>query len=429
MNNKLNSKSLIVCLSILLAYNSCKQLGLEKDEADNSTVAAAAILATRTTTATSTSTSTSTSTNTAPSALAYSGSPYSFTVNTAISAQTPTVTGTITSCTVSPALPTGLTLATATCSITGTPTVAQAATSYTVTATNSFGSTTATISITIAAVGASCTANTSTGTTVLASTATLDATTGCPTNITTCMDSALPAWIKDNFKCAIGYVSGSNYVFKSQNIPNTKSYYFTAYTNNVANTTYPLYEALPYGNTKAGSNTVISQNLTYTIPSTPTRGTGTDSTQGGLVSIGITLNGLAIFNNAAAPPDVLASEATTFDNFQGHPQNSGVYHHHAAVPKVCESAANTSNTGACANAALIGVALDGYAIYGQKCDNGTATTTDDFTPTLDSLHGHTAVTTHFSTATYHYHYANDTTATIYTLMGSFFYGNKGSVSN
>ena len=56
---------------------------------------------------------------------------------------------------------------------------------------------------------------------------------------------------------------------------------------------------------------MISQNLTYTIPSTPTRGTGTDSTQGGLVSIGITLNGLAIFNNAAAPPDVLASEATT----------------------------------------------------------------------------------------------------------------------
>jgi hypothetical protein len=277
--------------------------------------------------------------------------------------------------------------------------------------------------------GSTCTSSTSTGSTVSASTATLDSSTGCVTGVTTCMDSALPSWIKDNFKCAIGYVSGSSYVFKSKNVPNTKSYYYTAYTNNVAATNYPLYESLPSGNSKAGSNVVASQNLTYTVPATATKGSGTDSTQGGLVSIGITVNGLAIFNNAAAPPDTLAVEAATFDNFQGHPQSSGVYHHHAGVPKVCDNASSTSNSGACSNSALIGIALDGYAIYAQKCDNGTSSTSDDFTPTLDSLHGHTAVTTHFSTATYHYHYAYDSTATIYTLMGSYFYGNKGSVSN
>jgi hypothetical protein len=233
------------------------------------------------------------------------------------------------------------------------------------------------------------------------------------------MDSALPSWIKDNFKCAVGYVSGTSYVFKSKNLPNTKSSYYGS--------TSSLYEART--TTGVNPNSTISQNLVYTIPLTTTKGTGTDSTQGGLVSIGITTNGLAIFNNAAAPPDVLATEATTFDNFQGHPQNTGIYHHHAAVPKICDGASSTSNTGACANSALIGIILDGYAIYGQKCDNGTASTSDDFTPTLDSLHGHTAVTQHFPTATYHYHYTSDPTATIYTLMGSFFYGNKGSVSN
>ncbi|AOP32888.1 hypothetical protein A0128_02800 [Leptospira tipperaryensis] len=249
-----------------------------------------------------------------------------------------------------------------------------------------------------------------TGTGVSKATATIDSSSGCVTGVTTCMDSALPSWIKDNFKCSTAYVSGSSYVFKSQNVPNTKSYYYGS--------TSPLFEALPGGNTPAGTNSISSQKLVYAIPSTPTKGTGTVSTQGGLVSIGITVNGLAIFNNAAAPPDNLSVEALTFDNFGGHPQNQGVYHHHAAVTKVSNNDAN-----------LIGIILDGYAIYGEKCDNGTAATGDDFTPTLDSLHGHTAATVHFSTPTYHYHYVLDATATIKTLMGSYFYGTIGSVSN
>ncbi|TGM03169.1 YHYH protein [Leptospira barantonii] len=249
-----------------------------------------------------------------------------------------------------------------------------------------------------------------TGTTVSKSSATVDSTSGCVTGVTTCMDTALPSWIKNNFKCSTAFVSGSSYVFKSQNVPNTKSFYYGV--------TSPLYEALPSGNTAAGTNSISAQKLVYVIPSSPTKGTGTVSTQGGLVAIGITVNGLAIFNNAAAPPDNLSVEAMTFDNFGGHPQNQGVYHHHAAVTKVSNNDAN-----------LIGIILDGYAVYGEKCDNGTSATGDDFTPTLDSLHGHTAVTTHFSTPTYHYHYVLDSTATIKTLMGSYFYGVIGSVSN
>lgn len=236
------------------------------------------------------------------------------------------------------------------------------------------------------------------------------------------MNAALPDWIKNNFKCSVGYVSGNCYCFKSTNLPGNKSYYYTTPSSSNA----ALTEALPAGNTTAGTNMISTQSIIYSIPATPTKTSCNISTQGGLVSIGMTVNGLAVFNNAAAPPDVLADEATTFDNFQGHPQNSGVYHHHAAVPKVCDGAANTSNAGACANYTLIGIALDGYAIYGQKCNSGGA----DFTPTdLDSLHGHTGVTTHFSTATYHYHYKYDPTATIYTLMGSYFYGNSGAASN
>jgi hypothetical protein len=251
-------------------------------------------------------------------------------------------------------------------------------------------------------------------------TTTLDSTGTCVSGITTSVDTTLPSWIKDNFKCATIKVSGTNYTFESKNLPNHKSSYY--------NTSSSLYEAR--NTTGQNPNSICSQNFVYTIPSSPSQGTGTVSTQGGLQSIGITTNGLAIFNNAAAPGDLLSTEATTFDNYGGHPQMTGVYHHHSSVPKVSDNntttGAGSTNSG---NSSLIGIALDGYAIYGKKCDNGTTSTSDDFTPTLDSLHGHTSITTHFASATYHYHYAFDSTATIDTLMGSYFYGKIGSVTN
>ena len=247
---------------------------------------------------------------------------------------------------------------------------------------------------------------------------TLDSTTGCITGVASSMASGLPSWIKNNFKCAVGTVSGSNYVFTSKNLPNTKSYNY--------DTSSALYEALPSGNTSAGNNVIGSQNFTYTIPATATvNGGAKTSTQGGLASIGITTNGLAVFNNAAAPGDTLATEATTFDNFNGHPQSSSVYHHHV-------NPINITSTAGDAN--LVGIALDGYPIYGLLCDQATSSTLDDAapgtgTPALDVYHGHTANTVLFPGGTYHYHFAFDATATIKTLMGSSFNGNIGSVSN
>ncbi|TGM42428.1 YHYH protein [Leptospira biflexa] len=255
-----------------------------------------------------------------------------------------------------------------------------------------------------------------TGTTVVNSTATLNASTDCITGMTSSMSADLPAWIRNNFKCAVGSVSGSNYVFRSQNIPNNKSYYFGSSS--------PMYEALAGGQTPAGNNQIASQCLVYSIPSVPAEKTGTKTgTQSGYVSVGITVNGLAIFNNAAAPGDVLASEVSTFDKFNGHPQTSGVYHHHAQP-------LNVSNN----NANLIGVLLDGFPVYGQLCDLATPATGDDAapgtgTPTLDANHGHIANTVLFPGGIYHYHYAYDSTATTNTLIGSQFHGTPGTVSN
>jgi sugar lactone lactonase YvrE len=70
--------------------------------------------------------------------VAYTGSPYTFTVGTAITAQTPATTGIPTSFTISPSLNTntGLTFNTATGVISGTPTTASAAVTYTISAFN-----------------------------------------------------------------------------------------------------------------------------------------------------------------------------------------------------------------------------------------------------------------------------------------------------
>jgi hypothetical protein len=76
----------------------------------------------------------------APS-ISYSGSPFTYTQNTAITSLSPTLTGnTPTSCTSSPTLPTGISINNTTCQISGTPTSTQGATNHTVTATNAFGS-------------------------------------------------------------------------------------------------------------------------------------------------------------------------------------------------------------------------------------------------------------------------------------------------
>ncbi|MCP5513420.1 MAG: putative Ig domain-containing protein [Leptospiraceae bacterium] len=85
----------------------------------------------------------------APSSLSYTGTPYSFYINSAITSVTPTVTGTPTSYSVSPSLPSGLAINTTSGVLSGTPTATSSTATYTVTATNSGGSTTTTISITV----------------------------------------------------------------------------------------------------------------------------------------------------------------------------------------------------------------------------------------------------------------------------------------
>ena len=109
---------------------------------------------------TDTATVTTALSSSAPSALSFSGSPFSFLQGAAITTITPTVAGTITSCTSSPSLPSGLIINSTTCAISGMPTTAQASANYTISAGNSAGNKTASIGILITSNGSSWTART-----------------------------------------------------------------------------------------------------------------------------------------------------------------------------------------------------------------------------------------------------------------------------
>ena len=84
--------------------------------------------------------------------IAISGSPFTFTLNSAITAITATNTGgAITGCTSTPTLPSGLVISSTTCAVTGTPTLLAVSSQYTITATNSGGSSSQAIQIAVVA--------------------------------------------------------------------------------------------------------------------------------------------------------------------------------------------------------------------------------------------------------------------------------------
>ena len=132
-------------------------------------------------------------------------------------------------------------------------------------------------------------------------------------------------------------------------------------------------------------NRIATQSLVLRVPSVPAAASPSDTPMG---PIGIATNGVALFNQYAAGRSPLTSEILTFDRYNGHPQQTGQYHYHL------EPLWLTSRDG---EAALIGVLLDGYPVYGPRESGGALPTG------LDTCNGHTHATADFPSGTYHYH--------------------------
>ena len=198
---------------------------------------------------------------------------------------------------------------------------------------------------------------------------------------------------------------GTFVTIKCNALPDHKSAYYP--------TTNALYENFS-GTTFGGGtfsknpNSIATQNVTLKIPANPAVNAAHAATPGGV--IGVALNGVPFFNQYAAMNSPLTNEITGFDQWWGHPQQTGLYHYHVEPLYLTTVKATKSS--------LVGFLLDGFPVYGPK-------ETDNSDPAgLDVYHGHTHITTDYPGGIYHYHF---TTASPY-LNGNGFYGTPGTVT-
>jgi hypothetical protein len=183
-----------------------------------------------------------------------------------------------------------------------------------------------------------------------------------------------------NFSCRVTLsLSGGNVTIVTDSQPDYSSTYFSTtsacYTKQT--TTYP------------DPNTLSAQSLSLTVPFAPSSTSGATMSMG---IVGVALNGVGIFSPVAAGSDNIFDEIGSFDYCQGHPQNTGLYHYHS------EPYAISSN-----DSKLIGVARDGYFIYGRNDSNGTLATGAGNGTWLTSYGGHVGVPPTGGASIFHYH--------------------------
>ncbi|XP_070560502.1 uncharacterized protein [Ptychodera flava] len=138
-------------------------------------------------------------------------------------------------------------------------------------------------------------------------------------------------------------------------------------------------------------NTVGEQDYEFNIPVNPTEAATGGCLPGG--PIAMTVNGVPLFSPFASSGlnAVEGDDAETFDVCDGHPDPNDRYHYHK-MPASCVAPYQLG-----VPSDIVGVALDGYAIYGPIDENGDLLTSDD----LDECHGR------YVNGVYRYHMTED----------------------
>ncbi|HAO99759.1 MAG TPA: YHYH protein [Fibrobacteres bacterium] len=214
--------------------------------------------------------------------------------------------------------------------------------------------------------------------------------------------------VRDSLNAAYKAFDSSIYVAKdgdwatieSKGIPNHGSPYFA--------TTDSRYEADTNAGFAKNPNNISEQNLVFKIPLNPSVATTHQSTA--LGPIGVSVNGVPLYNQYAGPNQPLTNEIYSFDQYNGHPQQSGQYHYH------WEPLYLTAKKG---KSSLIGFLLDGFPVYGPQ-ESGSNVAGSN----LDTYHGHFGVTAEYPAGIYHYHI----TATDPYINGGQYYGTPGTVT-
>jgi hypothetical protein len=211
-----------------------------------------------------------------------------------------------------------------------------------------------------------------------------------------------------------GAVAQSGYAFE-YGIEDGKRMFATADIPKTPTGVFPIAADDPAYQYDRNPNTIATQNFAFALPADPVLA-GTPGCAPG--TVGILLSGIALFNAVDARGlDAPAHE--TLDDCQGHPQQSGVYHHHWASTCVVEAFDNREG-----HSALIGYILDGFGLYGWRGEDGVELSSDD----LDECHGHTHTIEWDGgpAEMYHYHATQDFPYTVGCIRGTY---NNSDVSS
>ncbi len=222
----------------------------------------------------------------------------------------------------------------------------------------------------------------------------------------TVSSNTIPAVYKKIYGATSITSDGTYITIKTNDLPDYKSVYYPT-----SDTNYEAFNGATFGGYtfRKNPNTIVAQNLTFKIPLNPKVATAHSPTP--LGPIGVALNGVPFFNQYAGPDQPLTTEIVSFDQYQGHPQQTGEYHYHVEPLYLTTVKATKSS--------LLGFLLDGFPVYGPE-ENGAPVTND----MLDEYHGHFGVTPDYPNGIYHYHITN----TDPYINGSGFYGTPGTVS-
>ena len=140
---------------------------------------------------------------------------------------------------------------------------------------------------------------------------------------------------------------------------------------------YPVKSTDDAYNYDRNPNSIKTQTISFSLPKNPTLAKAVSCL--GMGPIGITLNGVMIYNGLdAGGRDAVAHEIQ--DDCDGHPEQQGQYHYHNMSRCLKDSTWSKEQS------ALIGYALDGFGIYGPKWANGKILSNAD----LDECHGITS---------------------------------------
>jgi hypothetical protein len=187
---------------------------------------------------------------------------------------------------------------------------------------------------------------------------------------------------------------------------------FTFVSNGIPNHARPAEYALPNPGARVlnattayvGADPTVAQNFNFTIPLNPIKRAKPTSTS--LGPIGVMISGASLFN----PYEGDGKSIATLDNFtiknskgqdvgfldscNGHPTPMmGTYHYHAlptCITQVVDKSDGPSH--------LIGVAFDGFPIYGDRAMDGSKIVATQ----LDACNGITSATPEFPSGMYHY---------------------------